>query len=66
MKNHTIELEDLRECQSEAKMLFASSTKGNKQIFATLRGSYEVWQNGERILECIQPFAAVEKYNQTI
>jgi len=64
MKKHTIELTDLVEWQSEDKHLFASSTRGNKQIYATLRGSYEVWQNGVRILETMQPFTAVEKYNE--
>jgi hypothetical protein len=64
MKKHTIELASLVEWQSEAKQLFASSTKGNKQIYATLRGSYEVWQNGVKILETMHTLTAVEKYNE--
>jgi hypothetical protein len=63
MRKHTIDLEELREWQSESKILFANSTKENKQLYCTLRGSYEVWHNKEKVLETMQPFTAVEKYN---
>jgi len=63
MKTHTIDLNELREWQSEEKVIFASSTKENKQLYCTLRGSYEVWHKKERVLETMQPFRAVEKYN---
>jgi hypothetical protein len=66
MKKHEIELTALIEWQrqSEAKQLYASSARENKQIYATLRCSYEVWQNGVKVLETMQPFSAVEKYNE--
>ncbi len=63
MKRHEIELTSLQEWQSEQKVIFASSSKEDKQLYCTLRGSYEVWHKGERILETMQPFTAVEKYN---
>jgi len=63
MKKHTIDLEALIEFQSASKKLFASSTVANKQLYCTLRGSYEVWHNYERVLETMQPFEATEKYN---
>lgn len=63
MEKHTIELEGLIKWQSEKKVIFASSTKNNKQIYCTLRGSYEVWHKNELVLETMQPFNAVEKYN---
>jgi hypothetical protein len=39
------------------------TSKENKQLYCTLRGSYEVWQNNELVMETMQPFKAVEKYN---
>mgnify|MGYP003408884806 CR=1 FL=1 len=63
MKTHTIDQEALREWQQEEKVIFASSTKEDKQLYCTLRGSYEVWHKKERVLETMQPFRAVEKYN---
>lgn len=63
MKTHTIDLEALTEWQSKEKVIFASSTKEDKQLYCTLRGSYEVWHKKEKVLETMQPFTAVEKYN---
>lgn len=66
MKTHTVDLEALREWQSEEKVLFASSTKENKQLYCTLRGSYEVWHKKEKVLETMQALTAVEKYNSIV
>ena len=60
---HTVEVKQLQEWQSEKKVLFASSTKENKELYATLRGSYEVWSGGVKVWETMQPFTACEKYN---
>jgi len=64
MANHTIELNFLIDYQSTEKVLYASSSTEKKKLYITLRGSYEVWHKGELILETIQPFMAVEKYNE--
>lgn len=63
MKTHTIEIESLQEFQSREKILFAMSTKENKFLYCTLRGSYEVWHGKVLVMESMQPFSAVEKYN---
>jgi len=63
MATHTIELSELFEFQQEQKVTFASSSKENKQLYCTLRGSYEVWHKGVMVKETIQPFVAVETYN---
>lgn len=42
---------------------YALDSKRQKRLTCTLRGSYEVWHKGVLVLECIQPFQAVEKYN---
>ncbi len=64
MENHKVDLEALREWQSEEKVIFARSTKEDKELYCTLRGSYEVWHRKEKVLETMQPFTAVEKYNE--
>lgn len=59
-----IELTEFQQWLGEnQKILYASSSKEKKGLFATTRGSYEVWKNNEMILETMQPFNAVEKYN---
>lgn len=63
MKPHTIELQDVINFQQEEKQIFAHSSKENKSLYCTLRGNYEVWHNGKKILECMQAYNAVEKYN---
>lgn len=62
-KQHTITVKELAEWQSNEKVLFASSSKENKQLYCTLRGSYEVWHKKEKVLETIQPYTAMSKYN---
>ena len=61
---HQIDIEGLREWQQEQKVLFASSSKEQKRLYCTLRGSYEVYHKKEKVLETMQPFTAVEKYNE--
>ena len=63
MKKHEINVKDLIEWKVDAKVLFASSTNGNKALYATLNGNFIVTVKGETIFESIQPFDAVEKYN---
>lgn len=63
--SHQIELEDLQKwIEDDQLMLFASSTKDDKQLYATMCGSYEVHQNGEVVHVTIQPYSAVEYYNK--
>jgi hypothetical protein len=66
MKTHTIEVKDLTEWKAEQRILFASSTKEGKRLFANLNGGYEIEVKGVKVFECIQPFQAVEKYNSII
>lgn len=63
MKPHTITLDELFKFQQTEKIIYASSTKENKILYLTLRGSYEVWHNKKLIKETIQPYTAVETYN---
>lgn len=57
-----IELEELRVWQSEYYIVYARTLE--KELRCTLRGSYEVWFKKEKVLETMQPFTAVEKYNE--
>jgi hypothetical protein len=62
-ETHKVAVDELSKWQSEEKMMFASSSQEDKQLYATLRGSYEVWHKGRLVKETIQPFSAVESYN---
>jgi len=61
-----LNLKDLIEWQATAKVRYAlsSTVNGTTELFATVRGGYEVWKNGVCVLECVQPFQAVEEYNK--
>lgn len=63
MKIHTVNEEALKEWQLTEKVLFASSSREDKQLYCTLTGGYEVWHKKELILETILSFRAVDKYN---
>lgn len=61
--SHQINLDELIKWQLEEKALFASSSRENKRLYATLRGSYQVFSNNVLVLETMQPASAVDKYN---
>lgn len=63
MKTHTVDLRELQDFQTKEKVLFASSSREQKKLYCTLRGGYEVWQFGVLVLETMQPYSAIEKYN---
>lgn len=64
MKKHEVSVEALQAWKDETKVLFASSSRENKKLYATLDGGFEIHHNGEKVYGCIQPFAAVEAYNK--
>ena len=63
-EKHTIDLGDLIKFVCEEKLLFAKSSREQKELYSTLVGSYEVWHKGVKVLETFQPFVATEKYNE--
>jgi len=63
MKRHEITIEGLLEFHDQYRITYATDSKSNKQLYCKLTGSYEVWHKGEKILETVQPFTAIEKYN---
>lgn len=64
MEKHAVDLNALIEWQSTEKVLFASSSSEKKKLFCNFRGGYEVWHNNELVFETMQPYNAVEKYNE--
>lgn len=60
---HEVDVNGLIDFQNEKLVLFARSSKENKTLYATLRGSYEVWHKGEKVLQTTTPVIAVKKYN---
>jgi len=63
MESHTIELKDLQEWITTEDVTFASSTRERKKLVATLNGGLKVIVAGKIVWEGIQPFSAVEAYN---
>ncbi len=61
---HQIDLDGLIEWKSEAKLLFASSTKERKKLYCTLNGTFQLEVNGKIIWQGIQCYSAVEEYNK--
>jgi len=60
---HTVELEEVIKFKKKQKVVVARAIREDKALYCTLRGSYEVYHKGKKVLETMQPFTAVEKYN---
>jgi hypothetical protein len=63
MKHHEITLEGLQEFISEEEVSFAYSTRENKRLVCTLKGTLKVKVGNKVVWQGMQPFTAVEKYN---
>ena len=61
---HEIDLKGLQDWMLKERVLFASSSKEQKRLYVTLRGSYEVYHKLELMLETMQPNDAIKRYNE--
>lgn len=64
---HQIELKDLQDWIEQGQEMTFSSSLGkgeDKKLNATSNGSFKVYKDGVVYWEGIQPFRAVEKYNE--
>ena len=62
--SHQLNFKDLQEwLDSNQLIVFASSTTDDKKLYATLKGGFEVHKGKEVICRTMQPFSAIEAYN---
>lgn len=62
---HEPTVQDLQEFVNETYVTFASQVGGGKKksLVVNLRGGFEVYSNGVKVHEGMQPFQAIEEYN---
>jgi hypothetical protein len=58
-----IEFEELQKWYESEEVTFASSTRERKRLTCTLKGTFIVRVAGNIVWQGVQPFAAVEAYN---
>jgi len=64
MKHHELDLaEFLKFLEEEPEVLYASSSRENKRLICKLKGNFEVRVGGEVVWSGMQPYSAVEAYN---
>lgn len=63
MKVHKVELPELQKWMQTEEVIFASSSRERKRLIATLNGTLKVVVVGEVVWQGMQPFSAVEAYN---
>jgi predicted Rdx family selenoprotein len=61
-KPHLIDLKELQDWMLKEEMLYA--TDGTKKLTINTAGSFTIRVKGEIVWQGIQPFSAVEKYNE--
>lgn len=62
-KSQQLEVNELIEWVSKSSTMYAKCSISDKELKVAMNGSFQVYHKGEIVLECIQPFRAVEKYN---
>lgn len=66
MKNiepHTIELKEFTDYLFTHSVMYAMSTKENKELRVYLNGAIKIFHEGVKVWEGVQPYKAVEVYN---
>jgi hypothetical protein len=58
-----IKLEEFQQFLSEEEVLYASSARENKRLYVALNGNIRVMAHGRTIYKGVQPYPAVEAYN---
>lgn len=59
-----LNVSDLQEWIAKQRVMYARCSKGEKTLYCTLNGSFEVEYKGEIIWQGMQQFAAVEAFNE--
>ncbi len=64
MKKNTIELSDFQKFLAEEDVVYARSSRENKSLVCSLNGTLTVIVAGKIAYQGMQPFPAVEAYNE--
>ncbi len=65
MTKHQINIEDFQSWLGDNPLiLYASSSKEQKRLYATTNGNYEVHCKGKVVWKGSQPFEATRQYNK--
>lgn len=59
-----LDVSDLLDYVYSEKMLYASDTSRKLRLYVTLTGQYQVEKDGEIVFKTMQPYEAVENYNE--
>lgn len=66
LKPLVIDLSELSEFREKTTVLFARCGIMRKELRLSLYGGYQVWKDGEKIFEHMQPYPAVEFFNSIV
>ena len=63
-RRQILKLNDFNDWLNEKTTMYAMCSISNKELRVTFKGAYQIFHKGEKIFECMQPFTAIEKYNE--
>lgn len=66
MKPLTIQVNDLIEFKENEEVVFAYCSKTNRKMTISLNGNFKLYKNNELKYEVMQPYQAVELFNNKL
>ena len=63
MQRQILELKDFNEWLGATTTMYAKCSVSDKELRVTFNGGFQIFHKGEKVFECMQPFTAIEKYN---
>lgn len=63
MQRQILELDEFNQWLATGSTMYAKCSVSDKELRVTFKGGYQIFHKGEKIFECMQPFQAIDKYN---
>lgn len=59
-----LDLNEFSEWLNEGSAMYAKCSVSDKELRVTFNGGFQIFHKGEKVFECMQPYRAIEKYNE--
>jgi len=64
LQRQILDLNEFQEWIATQTTMYAKCSVSDKELRVTFNGNFQIFHKGEKVYECMQPFTAIEKYNE--
>jgi hypothetical protein len=64
LQRQILDLNEFQEWIATKSTMYAKCSVSDKELRITFNGGFQIFHKGEKVFECMQPYTAIEKYNE--